>query len=105
MAEKIIRPDFASVKTEYKELGIYLKELQTISMCEANAKSQVRQKIQPAVEASSTDTLKSVSVDELNTVGHNIRVAALKNAGIGVSTKVISIKQDRKGKYFLQYSC
>ncbi len=26
MAEKIIRPDFASVKTEYKELGSYLSD-------------------------------------------------------------------------------
>ena len=95
MAEKIIRPDFASVKTEYKELGIYLKELQTISMCEANAKSQVRQKIQPAVEASSTDTLKSVSVDELNTVGHNIRVAALKNAGINTLYDLSKLSQSR----------
>ena len=95
MAEKIIRPDFASVKTEYKELGIYLKELQTISMCEGNAKSQVRQKIQPAVEASSADTLKSVSVDELNTVGHNIRVAALKNAGINTLYDLSKLSQSR----------
>ena len=82
MAEKIIRPDFSSVKTEYKDLENYLKELQKISMCEANAKSQVRQKIGPALESSVCDTLKSVSVDELNTVGHNIRVSALKNAGV-----------------------
>jgi len=82
MADKIIRPDFSSVRTEYKELGTYLKELQSISMCEGTAKTAARQKIAPAVESSSVETLKSVSVDELNTVGNNIRVSALKNAGI-----------------------
>ena len=44
MAEKVIRPNFSSVKTEYKEFGNYLKELQTISMCKGDVKSQVRQK-------------------------------------------------------------
>ena len=82
MADKIIRPDFSSVKTEYKELGFYLKELQKIAMSEGNAKSQARQKITPAIDRSFFETLKSVSVDELNTVGHNIRVSALKNAGV-----------------------
>jgi len=79
---KISRPDFSSVKTEYKELGIYLNNLQKISMCEGSAKNTARQKINPAIESSATETLKSVSVDELNTVGQNIRVSALKNAGV-----------------------
>jgi len=82
MADKIMRPDFASVKTEYKELGRYLKELQTISASESTYKTAARQKITPAIEGAANETLKSVSVDELNTVGHNIRVSALKNAGI-----------------------
>ena len=82
MAEKIKRPDFSSVKKEYKELGDYLRVLQTIVTSEGNAKILVRQKIHPAIEAAQAETLKSVSVDELNTVGHNIRVSALKNAGV-----------------------
>lgn len=82
MAEKIIRPDFSSVKSEYKELGAYLRELQTISMCEGSAKSEARKRITPAIEGEALETLRSVSVDELNTVGSNIRVSALKNAGI-----------------------
>ena len=82
MAEKVIRPDFSSVKTEYKALGIYLSELQKIAMSEGSAKSAARQKINPAIEAAKDEALKDVSVDELNTVGHNIRVSALKKAGV-----------------------
>ena len=82
MAEKVIRPDFSSVKTEYKALGIYLSELQKIAMSEGSAKAAARQKINPAIEAAKDEALKDVSVDELNTVGHNIRVSALKKAGV-----------------------
>ncbi|MBE6913087.1 MAG: RNA helicase [Ruminococcaceae bacterium] len=95
MAEKIARPDFDSVKNEYKELGIYLKELQTISMCENNMKSAVRSKIPKAIEASSDETLKTVTVDELNTVGHNIRVSALRNAGINTLYDLSKLSQSR----------
>lgn len=82
MEEKVIRPDFSSVKKEYKELGIYLSELQKMATSEGSAKSAARQKINPAIEAQKEEALKAVSVDELNTVGHNIRVSALKKAGV-----------------------
>lgn len=95
MAEKIIRPDFASVKNEYKELGVYLKELQQISMCEGSAKSAVRQKIAPAAEGSVCETLKSVGVDELNTVGSNIRVSSLKNAGVNTLYDLSKLTQSK----------
>ena len=55
MADKIIRPDFSSVRTEYKELGLYLNELQKICASEGGARSSVRQKIASAAASSSED--------------------------------------------------
>lgn len=95
MAEKIIKPDFSAVKTEYKELGMYLSEIQKISVSESGAKTEARQKINPAIEAASTETLKAISVDELNTVGNNIRVNALKNAGINTLYDLSKLSQSR----------
>ena len=92
---KIQRPDFASVKSEYKELGVYLREIRTIALCEGSAKAEVRKRITPAIEREAIETLRSVSVDELNTVGSNIRVSALKNAGINTLYDLSKLTRSR----------